>query len=176
MRRPAACTGASTRKRRFGAGSCSAGSAGRTRGLPCSSATSTAPRTRSAPARARRFGRRPSIRIRSRGLPARPCCSKAGCSCRLPRSRSRSRDRPTTPAARSVAPCPPSIRPPAARSGRRTRFRTCRRSLGRIRGERTCSRRPAPASGSRPSWTSNGARCTSGPATPSRARQRRPTP
>ena len=96
-------------------------------------------------------------------------------SCRSRRSKSRSRDRPTTPAARSAATCRRSTRPPAVRSGRRTRFRKCRRSSARTRAARTCWRRPAPASGRRRRSTSSGARCTSRPATPSRAHRRPPT-
>ena len=54
----------------------SAGSAERIRGSRSSSATSTAPLTRSPPAPARRSGKRSPIRIRSRESPARRCCSR----------------------------------------------------------------------------------------------------
>ena len=80
--------------------------------------------------------KRSPIRIRSRESPARRCSSKDVCSCLSRRSKSRNRDRPTTPAAPSAASCPPSTQPPAARSGRRPRFLTSRRSSERTRVER----------------------------------------
>ena len=54
------------------------------------------------------------IRIRSRGSPARRCSSKDDCTCRSRRSKSRSRDRPITPAARSAATCRRSMRRPGS--------------------------------------------------------------
>ena len=125
---------------------------------------------------AKRFGKRSPIRIPSRASPARRCCSKDGCTCRSRRSKSRSRDRRITRAARSAAICRRSTRPRVARSGRRTRFQKRRRSSARTRVEKTCSSRPAPASGRHRRSTRSAAGCTSRPAMRSQVRRIRRTP